>query len=591
VTEPARPVTEPARPVTLAGVGATWPGRARLASAEHTSLEQRLGALQLVRLAIVVLALAAAWVVPGDLGMTLGQVLTRSIAYLGVCVAGQLADMAWQRSGAKSGRPRTGAPFQQMLLPVDPVYLAVLALPSGGAQSDFILLFTMQLISVTLLASPRAGIRLAMWDSVLLLVVTWLQLGGPLGQLLGTPQLITPTPGAVVLRIGGFWAVALTTAAFSALSERELRRSKAHLDALSIMASQMEEAMEAGCEPKQIAAILLRGVLYPFAFKQVAVIWERKEQSLAARYLEGSDEVVEVQAGPSESGPMTSAIASRALLANQPLLVRDLAREGGAALAAFVPGATNVVVVPLKAGREGRGLLLAESGPPATRRMSRRSLDMVSRFAAHAALALRNADLKAEIARLAASDPLTGLANRRALTTALAREVARSVRTKEPLSLAIMDIDFFKKINDTYGHVAGDDVLKEVAGAMAGNVRDVDLVARYGGEEFAIVLPNCPSEGALIVVERVRAAVSALPTVTRVTVSAGISTACGEAGGGAEGLMAAADAALYASKHAGRDRATLAPAPSAPTLTGRPAPGGKTAVTEHSALDRSAVAL
>ena len=541
------------------GTGATWPGRARLASAEHTSLEQRLGALQLVRLAVVVLVVAAAGAVPGELGMTLGQVLWRSLAYLGVCIGGQLADMVWQRSGRGLARPHPGAPFQQMLLPVDPVYLAVLALPSGGAQSDFILLFTVQLISVTLLASPRAGIRLAMWDSVLLLAVTWFQLGGPLGTWLGTPQVVTPSTGAVVVRIGGFWAVALTTACFSALSERELRRSKAHLDALTTMAAQMEEAMESGCEPEEIAAILLEGVLYPFAFKQVAVIWEGKEQPLAARFVAGLDGVVAVQAGPAENGPLKSAVAVRALEASLPLLVRDLAGEAGPALEALVPGATNVVVVPLKAGREGRGLLLAECGPPPNRRMSRRSLDMVTRFAAHAALVLRNADLKAEIARLAASDPLTGLANRRALTTALAREVARSVRTREPLSLAIMDIDFFKKINDTYGHVAGDDVLREVAGAMASNVRDVDLVARYGGEEFAIVLPNCPSEGALTVVERVRAAVSALPTVTRVTVSAGISTACGETGGGAEGLMAAADEALYASKNAGRDRATLAP--------------------------------
>ncbi len=196
---------------------------------------------------------------------------------------------------------------------------------------------------------------------------------------------------------------------------------------------------------------------------------------------------------------------------------------------------------------------------------------MVGRFAAHAALALRNADLKAEIARLAASDPLTGLANRRALTTALGREVARSVRTKEPLSLAIMDIDFFKKINDTYGHVAGDDVLRAVADAMAANVRDVDVVARYGGEEFAIVLPNCPSEGALIVVERVRAAVSALPTVTRVTVSAGIATSTGVAGADAERLMADADEALYASKRAGRDRATLAAPPPPPPPAASPA--------------------
>jgi diguanylate cyclase (GGDEF)-like protein len=178
--------------------------------------------------------------------------------------------------------------------------------------------------------------------------------------------------------------------------------------------------------------------------------------------------------------------------------------------------------------------------------------------------------LRAEIARLAASDPLTGLANRRALTTALTREVARSVRTKEPLSLAIMDIDFFKKINDTYGHMAGDDVLRAVADVMAATVRDVDVVARYGGEEFAIVLPNCPSEGALIVVERVRTAVASLNTVAKVTVSAGIATATGTAGADAELLMADADEALYASKRAGRDRATLAPPP--PPGAGGPSP-------------------
>jgi len=303
----------------------------------------------------------------------------------------------------------------------------------------------------------------------------------------------------------------------------------------------------------------LKGVLYPFAFKQVAVIWERKDQVLAARFVTGAAEVIDVEAGPLEDSPLKGAVAARALQGHQPLLVRDIARDDGPALQALVPGATNIVVVPLRAGREGQGLLLAESGPPPSRRMSRRSLDMVARFAGHAALALRNADLKAEIARLAASDPLTGLANRRALTTALTREVARSVRTKEPLSLAIMDIDFFKKINDTYGHVAGDDVLRAVADAMAATVRDVDVVARYGGEEFAIVLPNCPSEGAPIVVERVRAAVASLDTVAKVTVSAGVATATGADGADAERLMADADEALYASKRAGRDRVTLAP--------------------------------
>jgi len=182
---------------------------------------------------------------------------------------------------------------------------------------------------------------------------------------------------------------------------------------------------------------------------------------------------------------------------------------------------------------------------------------MLNRFAVHAALTINNAHLQAEVARLASSDALTGLANRRQLDFALGREVARTVRTKEPLSVALIDIDHFKDVNDTFGHGAGDEVLREVSGALARSVRDVDLVARYGGEEFAIVLPNCASAGALVVVERVRAAVACLGGVAKVTVSAGIATAAGE---GTEGdsLIAAADEALYESKRGGRDRATLA---------------------------------
>jgi diguanylate cyclase (GGDEF)-like protein len=182
---------------------------------------------------------------------------------------------------------------------------------------------------------------------------------------------------------------------------------------------------------------------------------------------------------------------------------------------------------------------------------------MLNRFAVHAALTINNAHLQAEVARLASSDALTGLANRRQLDFALGREVARTVRTKEPLSVALIDIDHFKDVNDTFGHVAGDEVLREVSVALARSVRDVDLVARYGGEEFAIVLPNCASAGALVVVERVRAAVASLGGVAKVTVSAGIATAAGE---GTEGdsLIAAADEALYESKRGGRDRATLA---------------------------------
>ena len=336
-----------------------------------------------------------------------------------------------------------------------------------------------------------------------------------------------------------------------------------------------KRAWEANCGGDQIAAVLLKTVLRPFHFKQVAVIWERKGGVTASRFAAGDEAVSAIPLGPPDKGALSDGVAARALSGNAPALVRKLSPEEDAVLELMVPGATNVVVLPLRAGRERLGLLVAEAGPPLSRRVSRRSLDMLSRFAAHAALALNNADLNAEVARLAASDSLTGLANRRELSSALMREAARTARTKEPLSLAVIDIDHFKDINDTFGHLVGDEVLRQVADAMAGSVRDGDLVARYGGEEFAVVLPNCAGDGALAVVERVRAAVGTAATVTRVTVSAGIATTAGEESD-SEGLMAAADAALYRSKRAGRDRVTLA---SVGEPSGPPAgPDGRAAI-------------
>ena len=143
-------------------------------TAEHTSLDQRFGALQLVRIAIVALVIAAAAFAPDQLGLTIQQVLPLTLGYLAVCFLGETIDRFRAR---RRNRPRT--PMQQMLLPIDSVYLAVLTVPSGGAQSDFILLFAVQLIAVTLLASPRTGVRLAMWDSVLLIAISLLELGGP----------------------------------------------------------------------------------------------------------------------------------------------------------------------------------------------------------------------------------------------------------------------------------------------------------------------------------------------------------------------------------------------------------------------------
>lgn len=547
--------------------------------ADHTSLDQRFGALQAMRLGVAVLMVATTASAPRQVGMGLSEVLEISGGYLAFCLAGQLADnLAVRLATARGKRPRVL--FQQALVPVDSLYLALLTVPSGGAGSDLVWLFTIQLIAVTLLAGRRTGVRVALWDSALLLALTFLRLGAPVAQLLGAEGARTLSAGEVVVRISGFWAVALCTAFFSAVSERELRRQKSQLDALSAMAKSMEEAIERA-EPTAgaaaVAPVLVAKVVEVFGLTRAAVIWQREGQVFALRAGAGATEPSAAQAVGVGPEALSGELAERALRAPEPPRVRNLAKAGAAALEELLPGSANVVVVGMSAGHDARGLLLAEAGParrhwvgwPAAsaheradalgegRRVSRRSLQMLGRFAAHGALALANADLKAQNARMADTDSLTGLANRRSLMQSLNREVARTQRAGEPLSLAVIDIDHFKKINDSFGHLAGDQVLRDVARAMSEHVREADIVARYGGEEFAIVLPSCSTEGAVAVVERVRAAIASANSVTKVTVSAGIATVAGEGSDG-ERLIAAADDALYASKRAGRNRVSVA---------------------------------
>jgi len=165
---------------------------------------------------------------------------------------------------------------------------------------------------------------------------------------------------------------------------------------------------------------------------------------------------------------------------------------------------------------------------------------------------------QAQLEALAVTDPLTGVANRRGFLEACRRELTRAQRTGRPVSLAILDADRFKSVNDTYGHEVGDRVLLAIATGVGGALRRTDMLGRLGGEEFGILLPETALAGAAELAERLRRHLADLPVPTRggavrFTVSIGVAVA-EEGSVDVEALLRVADQALYAAKNGGRDR-------------------------------------
>ncbi|PKO72548.1 MAG: hypothetical protein CVU20_02065 [Betaproteobacteria bacterium HGW-Betaproteobacteria-14] len=176
---------------------------------------------------------------------------------------------------------------------------------------------------------------------------------------------------------------------------------------------------------------------------------------------------------------------------------------------------------------------------------------------------------QATLERLATTDHLTGLLNRRAFLEATEREIRRAHRYGQSLSLLMIDVDHFKHINDAHGHPAGDEVLRRIATACRGMLRDEDLTGRLGGEEFAVSLVQAPLHAAAAVAERLREAINALAIEhegVRLTVSVSIGVAeFGRDAGTLDRLISQADARLYAAKHAGRNRVISANIPPQPS--------------------------
>ena len=494
-------------------------------SRDLVSLARRMGYLQLFRLGLVGVVLISAAAMPSVVGSSFLALAPVSAAYGGLSALAE-----WLRRAG--GRRSLGA--LALMLLVDGVFLAWVMHLTGGLESPLLFLLYAHVVAVSLSVSYRSGLKLALWHSLLLVATHEAQAAGVL------PGSTERLPRLAAFRITALWMVAIVTALFSALNERELRRRRRDLETLAEMASEMENVNT----PAEVAGVLLTRVTETFGFRRGVVLGLHDR---AATILAGVGE------SPADPARRMDAALRKAWRGRQPVLVRSLDWKQDPWLRRVLPDAVNVAIFPMMAEGQAIGALVVERG--GLPRVERRMIAAAEQFASHAALSLRNAWLMGRVQELAERDPLTGACNRRTFERDLGRALAHSERAGEPMSLAMFDIDHFKKINDRSGHQAGDDVLRRVAEALDSASRSFDTVARYGGEEFSVIMPGLPAAEALSAVERLRAAIAAGQDGIRVTASAGVAAYPVNARD-AESLIRYADEALYASKAKGRNRST-----------------------------------
>jgi len=422
-------------------------------------------------------------------------------------------------------RRRALAVVSGMLL-VDGVFLAVVVAETGGSASPLLFLVHVHVVAAAVLATFRSGVVVAIWHGLLLVAAGYVTWVGETPDHPAAPELFA---------VASFLLVGTGAVAVARLNEGALRRSRWAAASLVELGSRLERSHR-GDEVALFAAEHLTSRL---GYRRAAVLvagTDPRRGAIADEH--GAVPVVVAGTTDVSSAP------------TDPLPVRHVGPEVDPALSTLLPGACNVVIASLVADGRVLGVLAVECGPGRPD-LPFDDLDLLAATSERVALALRTADLLTEVERLATSDPLTGLANRRLFDETLAREVARSRRGGAPLALALVDIDHFKSVNDEHGHQVGDEVLSELADALRRVVRTEDLVARYGGEEFVVLATDATLDDVEVLAERLRAAARSVPTLP-ITISVGIAALPADGDGAT--MVAHADAALYRAKAEGRDR-------------------------------------
>ncbi|MEX2504878.1 MAG: sensor domain-containing diguanylate cyclase [Egicoccus sp.] len=447
----------------------------------------------------------------------------------------------------------------------DAAAIAVLVAMTGGIVSPMVWLVLADAVAVTLVFGLGGGVRAA---AMLTLALVWVHSVTPT-TLPETVDTLAGRDGSLALALSpdlrvvwlglGLWAVTALVGFLNGVAERDLRSWLTDLTMLRQVTRELDPRLGVDRVCETLATTMVDRLGY-----RGAVVWLMRDvrlQPVAQAGRGGADAV-------GESAELSTVVApvADAVQREGETLVRRTDPRPGPLQRVHGPSAP-LVLLPLRA--EGRLLAVVSAevarpliGGPTLRGSDLRRLRLL---ADEASLLLDNARLQAELRALATTDGLTGLPNHRVLQQRLGEEVARveraaAVGEQRPLSVALFDLDFFKKVNDTYGHPTGDAVLIAVSRAADGLLRTNDVVCRYGGEEFALVFVDADADDAIQACGRLRQAVSALRITSEdgrdlgtITASFGVATTRGP-GLDRPALIAAADEALYAAKRAGRNQ-------------------------------------
>jgi len=334
----------------------------------------------------------------------------------------------------------------------------------------------------------------------------------------------------------------------SRLYSLEQRRAS-QLEAINAIARETTAVLDI----KQLLSRACVKIQSSFQVSHVCVLL-KEEQELVVRAHHG-DLVPRISEG--DRMPAEAGLCGRALASVKTVIENDL--KSASDYVAFYVETASRMCIPLVSFGQTLGVLVLDSAQAGS--FNRSDMQPLESVADICATAIQNAHYVERVKQLAFLDGLTGIFNRRFFELRIMEEIERARRFNSPMAVIMVDIDHFKRLNDEFGHLLGDEVLRQVSSVFHQQVRKIDVVCRYGGEEFAILLSQTNQQHALTVAEKLRKLIEGwqFPGVSRpVSISVGVAT-LPDHGSTRDELVKAADAGLYAAKQSGRNRVQLAP--------------------------------